>query len=249
MYVAIGDIHGNYDELVKLMSILEYETNFQSDTFIFLGDYVDGGDRTADVVEQLRMYEAEYPHWVFLKGNHEDMLLDAVVFNSRRYWHPSQWVGQGGAATIRSYADKYFPELDAYDRALLDARDAIPPADLMWMIERPLHYQSEQFIFVHAGLMPGQTVDETEEEDKLWIRSMFYKSDYDWGKRVVFGHTHFYPPMVKKNKIGIDTLQRFNDTHIGCLSAVILDDNDPETVEFVATNREDSLKWNTYGVA
>ncbi len=77
---AIGDIHGSYTELMELYGKMQKEGfDPKEDKLIFLGDYVDGGKRVKEVVDQLIEWNKEYPHWIFLKGNHESMMLDSVL--------------------------------------------------------------------------------------------------------------------------------------------------------------------------
>ncbi|MGD8392201.1 MAG: serine/threonine protein phosphatase, partial [Desulfobacterales bacterium] len=68
-----------------------------------------------------------------------------------------------------------------------------------------MYYQTEDYIFVHAGLREKVPLESQQEVDMLWIRDEFIYSDYDFGRRVVFGHTPFKEPLVQPNKIGIDT--------------------------------------------
>jgi serine/threonine protein phosphatase 1 len=68
-----------------------------------------------------------------------------------------------------------------------------------------LYYETEEFIFVHAGLRPRMPLEDQRTEDLLWIRDKFVGSKYDFGKRVIFGHTPLKQPLVEDNKIGIDT--------------------------------------------
>jgi serine/threonine protein phosphatase 1 len=96
--------------------------------------------------------------------------------------------------------------LDAY----LNNQDAsadypVPPAHLEFLSELRLYYQTENYIFVHAGMRDKVPLESQKETDLLWIRDEFIYSDYDFGKRVVFGHTPFKEPLVQTNKIGIDT--------------------------------------------
>ena len=78
--------------------------------------------------------------------------------------------------------------------------------------------EEEEYVFVHAGLRPKRPIHEQSIEDLLWIRHEFIDSDYDWGKRIVFGHTPLSSPLVQPQKIGIDT----GAVYGGPLTAVIL---------------------------
>lgn len=99
--------------------------------------------------------------------------------------------------------------LNDYGISRLDTprkRKAKIPADHLRFFESLLsYYETDQYIFVHAGLLPGLPLVAQSADDLQWIRREFIDSDYDFGKRVVFGHTPFSAPLVAVNKIGIDT--------------------------------------------
>ncbi len=219
---AVGDIHGHYSELKQLMELLLAEGKLQpaSDTLVFLGDYVDSGPATRQVVDQLMSWEEQFPHWVFLKGNHEDMMLDALVYHSRKYGFYGMWWGQGGKETARSYLPEDTTE---YDRALMQPNEFIHTHHLEWLNTRPLTHQQDGYLFVHAGFAPRIGLEGQTENDMLWIREKFVNSNWDFdGKRVVFGHTPVEQPLVMPNKIGIDTV--FHT--FGKITAVELDTTD-----------------------
>lgn len=235
-YVAISDIHGHRDELQALMGHLKHEVDFNEAHFVFLGDYVDGGKDVRNVIEDCMAYEKLYPHWTFLYGNHEDMMLDALRHKSVKYHDYYQWYGQGGKETARSY----YPEgLTPYEMALIKPSDYIPTDHLDWIESRPSVLETEEFIFVHAGLLPNHTVEQTPLEDRLWIRSKFYNSRYDWGKRVIFGHTFMEQPFVRFNMIGIDTMARSG----GSLCAAILDSEHPERQVLISSDERATILW------
>jgi len=220
--IAIGDIHGHYRELMRLMQVLgDAGMQPQRDTIVFLGDYVDGGPETRQVVEQLIAWQRAHPHWVFLKGNHEDMMLDALVANSRKYGFWDHWWGQGGRETAQSYLPAGTSD---YERAIMQPAEFIPPRHLDWLHGLPVTHEQDGYVFVHAGLLPGLPLGWQSANDLLWIREGFIFSDADFdGKRIVFGHTPFAEPLVMPNKIGIDTL--FHSW--GKLTAAELDTIDP----------------------
>jgi serine/threonine protein phosphatase 1 len=216
---AIGDIHGHVTELNELMATLMREAQLEPevDTVVFLGDYVDGGPATKQVIDQLMAWQKQFPRWVFLKGNHEDLMLDALVYNFKKYGDYYIWWNQGGRATAHSYLPS---DASDYDRAIMQPKEYIPTDHLEWIHSLPLTYGIDGYQFVHAGFAPRIGLDGQREEDMLWIREAFINSDWDFdGKRVVFGHTPFEQPLVMPNKIGIDTM--FHD--FGKLTAVELD--------------------------
>lgn len=228
---AIGDIHGKHDMLVDIMAKLFEKTDPENTTYIFLGDYVDGGKQTKQVIIQLMAYEQLLPHTVFLMGNHEDMLLNGIgAWRSICYPHIAErdfyfWYNQGGKATALSY----MTHLTDFQKQTANPRDVIDSKHVEWMMNLSAAYETEHFIFVHAGLKPNKSLHETSDPDKIWLRDEFINSPYDWGKKVIFGHTYQRGPLIMQNKIGIDTMQHSR----GCITAVILDDKYPEAYEFV----------------
>jgi len=229
---AVGDIHGHFIELTGLMETLVSEGGLQpeTDTVVFLGDYVDGGPATRQVIDQLIAWEEAYPHWVFLKGNHEDLMLDALVYNGRTYGDYYLWWNQGGRATAQSYLPH---DASAYERAIMQPTEFIRTDHLEWLNTRPLRHEQDGFLFVHAGFRPPYHLDAQREEDMLWIREGFFNRRHNFGKPVVFGHTPFDEPVVIRDPrpghegeivaIGIDTM--YHD--FGRLTAVKLDPADP----------------------
>lgn len=81
----------------------------------------------------------------------------------------------------------------------------IPEVHLRFFEALLPYYETDRYIFVHAGLFPGLPLEDQDIHDLLWIRQAFIDSEYDFGKRVIFGHTHFAAPLITENKIGIDT--------------------------------------------
>lgn len=220
MKVAISDIHGHYVELMNLYHTLvnKHDLRPERDQIIFLGDYVDGGYRTSDVINQLMEWQERYPHWRFLYGNHEDLLLQAQ--GTQHFSNVFElWWKQGGRATAFSYIPE--EEFTKYDSR--HATSFIPKEHIEWMKSLPRYYEDQDYIFVHAGINPtiwkrNPGMENQQEFDLMWIRDPFIQSTRDFGKKVIFGHTANAEPIVKENKIGIDTM--FHNQ--GKLTAVIL---------------------------
>lgn len=215
---GVGDLHGHYWELLKLYDqMLAGGLKPEEDTVVFVGDYVDGGPDVKKVINWLMKKEKEYPHWKFVYGNHEDLMLDALVYGKIIYGDYYLWYRQGGEATTNSYITS---DLTPYERALINPSDVIPKKHLDWLASRPLYAETDDYIFVHAGLLPDLSWEDhkkilsgelaepvnrtTLAQEVIWTRDRFMDSDYDWGKRVIFGHTAMKQPLVMKNKIGID---------------------------------------------
>lgn len=232
MIVAIGDIHGYFDKFVDLLArLIEKGYYYDEHQYIFLGDYVDGGPKSRAVIISLRLFQELHPNWVFLQGNHEHMLLDAVLWDSIHYGTPLMWYNQGGRQTAESYAGK---ELDPWNyQHGIRAMQQHAQGDMAWMQSLPTIYETASFYFVHAGLQPGRLAAETSDFDRLWLRGKFIDSPHDWGKRVVFGHTpRLDGPLLLTNKVGLDTMHHGH----GVITAAVLDDSSGKVVEFVQSH-------------
>ncbi len=189
---AIGDIHGCLDKVERLLSRLPI--NWDRDLLVFLGDYVDRGPDPSGVVQLMIELKAEHPgRVVCLKGNHEVMFLDFLKNGplSRSF------LDYGGQKTLRSYGlNEDIPE---------PRERYLPLSHLQFLKALPISLDTPKYFLVHAGVKPGKPLSAQSEDDMLWIRHEFIRSDYDWGKRIIFGHTPFDTPLIKANKIGIDT--------------------------------------------
>lgn len=227
--IAISDIHGHYKELIELLDKLEYDhnINFVKDTLVFLGDYVDGGPDTKSVIDHLIYLKEEYPHWKFLYGNHEDLMLDAITPHHPIYGDYYIWWNQGGKETLDSYSKDMV--LDNYEQSLIGITEALPTKHLNFMMGLDTYYETKDYFFVHGGVKPmplEQAKKEMTRYDMIWIRDEFILSKFDWGKKIIFGHTvntgeynrGFLSPIIRKNKIGIDTFMH----NKGKLTAIIL---------------------------
>ncbi len=231
--VGLGDLHGHFRELLALyQQVFDGGFDPERDTLIQLGDCVDGGPDTKSVIQWCIDMQRRYPHWVFLKGNHSDLMLDALRYNSRIYGSYNLWWGQGGKATAYSYLPT---DATDYERAIMKPLDYIPAAHLDWLEDRPLYHETDRYIFVHAGLRPGIPLHEQSREDLLWIRESFFEAHHNFdGRKVVFGHTAFKEPLIVRElvspepvkpivAIGIDTML-FNSNE---LTAVELSGDEP----------------------
>jgi serine/threonine protein phosphatase 1 len=185
---AIGDIHGCYDPLVRLLGRIPID--WSRDRLVFMGDYIDRGPQSFEVIEHLIEVQKRHPETVFLKGNHEQMLADYLSGKDRM-----TYLYNGGQQTLDSYLRN----------ASAPGRYPIPEAHLRFFESLQLMFESENYIFVHAGLRKGLPLERQRPEDLLWIRENFVDTRHSFGKRVVFGHTPFDEPRVESNKIGIDT--------------------------------------------
>ena len=192
---AIGDIHGCYDRLCRLLARIDIRPSL--DTLVFLGDYIDRGPQSYEVIDLLITLKKQHPGSIFLKGNHEAMFLDYISGNST-----IPFINNGGRVTLESY----------YQHAAGADRSTIPKEHLDFINSLVLCHESDDYIFVHAGLRAGIPLEKQSTNDLLWIREPFISSDTNFGKRVIFGHTPFPEPLVRSEKIGIDTGAVYGNT-------------------------------------
>ncbi|MGC8955733.1 MAG: metallophosphoesterase family protein [Fervidobacterium sp.] len=182
MIWAISDLHGCLRPLEKLISEI---SPTQNDTLIFLGDYIDRGPDSKGVVDFL-IGLSKITNCVFLRGNHEQMLLD-VLDDGDLY----MWTINGAHATWRSYG--------SLQQLLLN--------DLhIEFFKNTKYYHIEgNYLFVHGGIRPNIPIEKQDVRDLIWIREEFISKKHNTGYIVVFGHTPFEDIHISEDKIGIDT--------------------------------------------
>ena len=199
---AIGDVHGCVDELRLLLNRLPRTSET---TLVFLGDYVDRGPASREVIDTILELQQRYKV-VALKGNHEVMFQNYL--RDPESAAAGAFIYNGGSATLASYADA-------------NGEVTISEAHRKFLNTRPLIYEGEHNVFVHAGLprIPLAEIDPRRDEATLlWTRGRFLTTNYDWGKVVVHGHTPVARVTLRPNRINLDTGCVFD----GRLSAIAL---------------------------
>ena len=192
--LAIGDIHGCADEVEVL---LDHLAPAAGDKLVFVGDYVDRGPESRAVLDRLIGLSSDSAaEWVFLKGNHEDMLLSYLGLDGA---HGSVFLRNGGRATLASYG--LTP-----DRSPEEVAAALPPAHLEFLGKLRLYEIDGPFLFVHAGVSPILPLERQDGDDLLWIREEFIRHRHVLPYTIVFGHTpHREVLWHLPYKIGLDT--------------------------------------------
>ena len=176
---VIGDIHGCLGPLERL---LEKITPGPGDEVIFIGDYIDRGPNSREVVDCL----LSLPYrCVFLLGNHEKMLLDLLAGIE-----PDFYLANGGWTTLESYGGD---------------PPNIPAAHLRFFRSLRPMYETPDYLFVHAGIRPLVPLEQQRLEDLVWIRQEFFQFVGRYPKPVVFGHTPLRQVLLASDRIGIDT--------------------------------------------
>lgn len=194
---CVGDIHGCSKELNILLDHLRISNGLcQQDLVIFLGDYIDRGPNSREVVSSLINFKKLFPRTIFLRGNHEDTFLDYVGLGGSYGW---AWLSNGGAQLLASYGIS----LGASKEEILRL---IPEEHIAFFRKLDFGVELDNYIVVHAGINPNRAIHQQISEDLLWIRDKFIYSPHKLGKPVIFGHTIFESLFLDlPYKIGIDT--------------------------------------------
>lgn len=190
---AVGDIHGCFDKLQRLIALCESACDSKSARFVFIGDYVDRGPATSRVIAlMIELQRRHGDRFICLRGNHEELLTRAAQ-TDRSDSDLMTWWANGGEATLDSYG-------------VNDPCD-LPAEHLAWIAALPCTLKDRRRLFVHAGIRPGVRISEQAERDLLWIREPFLSSEQRHGALVVHGHTPTRSgvPELRPNRLNIDT--------------------------------------------
>ncbi len=222
---AVGDIHGRLDLLEQMLALIEQDQATQATTatsqIVLLGDYVDRGLQSAEVIERIMQLREEMPSLTCLRGNHEDILLQ-IAMGAADEDMLASWLGYGGRETLASYGVSSRLLYSDDFAALADiARQVVPASHLQFLHSLPLHCTSGDYLFVHAGVHPARPIDQQRDHDLLWIREPFLSWKEDFGKIVIHGHSISVDVELRRNRIGIDT----GAYATGKLTAVVLEQN------------------------
>ncbi|MGV3478537.1 MAG: metallophosphoesterase [Sphingobium sp.] len=204
---AVADIHGRLDLLEEIEALIRMDisvTRPECPVICYLGDYVDRGPASAQVIDRLARPFDDGIARVFLKGNHEDRMLDFL--ETPEDAGPA-WLQYGGREALESYGlDVPAAPMAADWQHLRDALAvALPSGHLAFLRGLRLAFVWRGYLFVHAGLDPARSVDAQRAHDLMWIREPFLSAERDWGLCVVHGHVIVDTPVFRPNRIGIDT--------------------------------------------
>lgn len=226
MLVAVGDIHGHRDRLTNLLARLPLQP---TDRMVFIGDYIDRGPDTPGVIDDLIALSQARPNTVFLRGNHEQMMLECRADYDNDWAAQNQiapdpmhyWKTEGAGQTVYAYRQRY-GQGTWYE--------TIPREHWTFFLSTQMEFREGSYLFVHAGIVPPGFAWREPVDPRLWIRKEFIQYRGDLGAIVVYGHTPIEEgrPRIGANKVGIDTACAYG----GPLTAVGLPE--PYDVESVA---------------
>lgn len=202
---AVGDIHGCHHKLVTLLGRLPLEPG--EDTLVFLGDYINRGPDSRKVLDTLIRVQRDY-RAVFLKGNHEQALLDYELYGEPNDLQLLRAMG------IEATAESYGVPL----RRLTDL-SCMPPEHQQFLFDLKLTFSEGNYLFTHADFdatRPPADVPETPRERMqrrnsearlLASRRLGKEGDLEPPPEqvVIFGHLPYATPLVRADRIGIDT--------------------------------------------
>lgn len=184
---AVADLHGRLDLLNAALLAIEGYGHDRTRNVVFLGDYIDRGPQSAQVLDRLIAGAPDADRWTCLKGNHEAMMALAMRNPDRLDW----WIGNGGDATIASYRD---------------ARERIAP-HLDWIDGLATMHVDRHRIFVHAGIDAGVPLDEQQDKTLLWKRYPPEQAEGYGDRHVVHGHDpNVDGPLRHAGRTDLDTL-------------------------------------------
>ncbi|HET9870388.1 MAG TPA: metallophosphoesterase family protein [bacterium] len=198
MIYAIGDIHGCLKQLQDLLAQLPLGPD---DELVFLGDYIDRGPDSKGVLDYL--LKERQPHWHFLRGNHEQMLLDWL--GTPNPLAASNWLLNGGHQTLQSYIPKDKMDEVRGEGIHVLLQSYIPHTHVEFLNALPLTYDTPEAFFCHAGINLDKPLADQEADDLLWIRRKFLQDPRPTPKLVVHGHTPVEKLDLTRDRINLDT--------------------------------------------
>lgn len=222
---AVGDIHGDLEELQRVVARIDADAAGHAHRVVFLGDLVDRRADSRGVIELLMAGQAAGRPWIVLKGNH-DRLMTLFIRHGRAdpcLRRGLDWLNPrlGGDATLASYGIDIAGMTRAGIRSA--ALRAVPAAHLDFLEGLPDRHETEHVFFCHAGIRPGVPLAEQTEDDLLWIRKPFHDHPARHPKLIVHGHTPVDAVTHYGNRINIDTGCAYG----GPLSVIRFDGDSP----------------------
>lgn len=205
---AVGDVHGRLDLLQPLVDAILADLQEGRATrkmVVFLGDYIDRGPDSRSVLRFL----ADLPskpgvEWRFLKGNHEQAMLDFLEDPSAG----AKWCEYGGDSALRSYGLRV-PDMahkaEAWARVSADLRHKLEPREVEFLEGLEFSLSVGDYFFAHAGARPGVPLERQSPHELMWIRGSFLNSTVAFSRVVIHGHTPTTEVYADHRRIGLDT--------------------------------------------
>lgn len=223
---AVGDVHGRVDLLNRILELIARDVASFDDgrtaKIVFLGDYIDRGDNSREVLDVLMGVRQELPesHLQFLIGNHEAAVLSFLSDPSGK----AEWLRYGGLQTLLSYGVSP-PSSNPEPADLVAVADSLRAAmgpHVEFLVSLKPMYRSGDVVFIHAGLDPNRDLVDQNDDATLWGRSDFVEAGGYPGLRVVHGHYDAREVVTTPKRVCVDTGAYYS----GRLTAIRLDDDE-----------------------
>jgi serine/threonine protein phosphatase 1 len=223
---AIGDIHGCLNELTSLHKkiLTNDKFNVKEDLLIYLGDYIDRGLKSKEVIDQIIKLKNSKIKTIHLMGNHDEFMVD-FLFNKNN--NIKNWLNCGADQTFKSYGIEIVEFIkDGFEDRVIDSlRDTLlekmSKEHINFFNNLETIFSTKKYLFVHAGIDPVKNLAEQTKKDYLWSRSSdFFHKDFNAEKIIVHGHTPEKDIIDLPGRINVDTGCYFS----GKLSCVCLSD-------------------------
>ncbi|MDB5055213.1 MAG: metallophosphoesterase [Bacilli bacterium] len=186
--LVISDIHGCYEPFNALLEEVKYSA--KEDKLILIGDYVDRGPQSKEVVEQIIQMKTE-GEVIVLRGNHDQRFIE--IMTNKTNITDIKFIEHGGLQTLKSYCGANFRMEDINEESIANAKKFIRrnfKHHLYFLDSLPHYYEDQSYIYVHAGLNPFyKNWKNQPQKDFIWIRDSFVKVKTVVEKIVIFGHT------------------------------------------------------------
>jgi serine/threonine protein phosphatase 1 len=213
VYYAIGDIHGDLEQLLLIHNRIEEDrkTNNVTDyQIVHVGDLVDRRPDSKGVIDFLMQGIAANEPWTVLKGNHDRLFqwfMETPHRADDRLRPDYNWLHHrmGGRETLESYGITFPTEDYDIDAVHAEALKIVPQSHYDFIKDLPLMLDIGEFIIVHAGINPTRPIDDQDESDLLWIRPGFLDYKEPFVKKIIHGHTSIDEVTDYGNRINIDT--------------------------------------------
>lgn len=207
---VVGDIHGSFEALTLLLQKIEshhqnrgHVNQHRSVEIVFLGDLIDRGVKSKEVIQFLMTYNPNFATLVFLLGNHEDVFLSIL---NGKFGLLDLWFKHGGKACARSYGVENLGRVySAPDQLCTSIQESVPRSHVDFISRFKKYHVFGDYLCVHAGIKPGVPLCDQSPRDLLWIRDPFLNFQKPHPYKVIHGHTVVNKPEIHSNRIAIDT--------------------------------------------
>lgn len=157
----------------------------KEDTLIFLGDYIDRGPSSKEVIDYLIGLQKDGYKTIFLRGNHEQTLLDAI--DSEKTIKRGGWFSKPKNTIFQSWIEK-FGGKETFQSYGIDDIKAFPENHENWLRVTRHYHQTDQYYFVHAGFNFQEPDILSDTDAMLWVREFDYDAQKAGGRKVIHGH-------------------------------------------------------------